>query len=79
MNAKVANEVKKHFKIADSTISLSGGAKKWVCTGCKKVITGSATKLKAHLLAIPGHGVSALLPMVGDAWWGVSRASEGGS
>ena len=28
MNAKVADEVKKHFRIADSTISLTGVAKK---------------------------------------------------
>ena len=59
MDAKVANEVNKYFKVADSTISVSGGAKKWICTICKKPITGSATKVKAHLLATSGQGVSA--------------------
>ena len=52
MDAKVADEVKKHFSTAEGTISLTGGAKKWICIPCKKTITGSATKLRAHLLTI---------------------------
>ena len=48
MDSKVADAVKKHFRLADGVISLTGGAKKWECLACKKLITGSATKLKAH-------------------------------
>ena len=59
MDAKVADEVKKHFRPAEGAISTTGGAKKWNCLACKKVITGSATKLKAHLLGTPGCGVAA--------------------
>ena len=44
MDVKVANEVTKHFKVADG-ICLTGGSKKWQCIACEKVITGSATKL----------------------------------
>ena len=56
MDPKVANEVKKHFMHAQGAISMTMGAKslskRWICNACKKVITGSNTKLKAHLLAI---------------------------
>ena len=77
MNSKVADEVKKHFKVADSTISLTGGAKKWVCTLCQKVITGSATKLKAHLLSTSGQGVAGCLKVSDDAKNAIRGAEEG--
>lgn len=67
MDVKVANEVKKHFKVADGTISLTGGSKKWQCIACEKVITGSATKLRAHLLAITGFNVAACKLISKDA------------
>jgi len=43
MNAKVSDEVKKHYRAADITISQTGGAKKWICVACEKPITSSAT------------------------------------
>lgn len=67
MDSKVADEVKKHFKVADGTISLTGGAKKWKCIACKKQITGSATRLKAHLLGVSGHNVAACREVSEDA------------
>ena len=45
MHPRVAIEVKKHFKPADGNVSKDGGAKKYCCRACKKVLTGSATKL----------------------------------
>jgi hypothetical protein len=59
MNAKVATEVKKHFRVADGTISLTGAAKKWFLIACNEAITGYATTLRAHLLASPEHGIFA--------------------
>lgn len=35
----------------------SGGNRKWTCNYCDKKVTGSYSKVKAHLLKIPGHGV----------------------
>lgn len=67
MNAKVSEEVRKHFKLADGTVSLRGGAKKWLCIACNKIITGSATKLRAHILGIGGHNVAACSEASEDA------------
>jgi hypothetical protein len=75
MDAKVADEVKKHFSTAEGTISLTGGAKKWICIPCKKPITGSATKLRAHLLGTPGCGVAAC-PNVSEDAKNAIRAAE---
>ena len=58
MDVKVADAVKKHFKATDIAISQTGGSRKWQCLACEKVITGSATKLRAHLLGISGHNVA---------------------
>jgi hypothetical protein len=76
MDAKVAAEVKKHFRVADGTISLTGGAEKWICIACNKAITGSATKLRAHCLASPGHGVSACSDRNEDAKNAIRAAEE---
>jgi hypothetical protein len=67
MDPKVAIEVKKHFRPGETEISTTGGSKKWHCLACKKVITGSATKLKAHLLGTPGNGVAACPDISVDA------------
>ena len=71
----MADEVKKHFRVADGTISVTGGAKKWICIPCKKPITGSATKLRAHLLGTPGLGVAAC-PDVSEDAKNAIRAAE---
>jgi len=67
MHVKVANVVKKHFRYTDIRISNTGGAKKWQCTFCELQITGSATKLKAHLLGVTGQGVIACVAVSVDA------------
>lgn len=59
MDNRGAIEVKKHFKLTGGTIRQTGAAKKWNCLFCKKTITGSATKLKAHLLGVRGFNVAA--------------------
>ena len=59
MENRVAIEVKKYFKVADSTISLAGGSKKWHCLFCTKTITGSAPKLRANLRGVRGFNVAA--------------------
>ncbi|KMT08139.1 hypothetical protein BVRB_6g143860 [Beta vulgaris subsp. vulgaris] len=35
----------------------SGGNRKWTCNYCNKMVIGSYSKVKAHLLKLPGHGV----------------------
>ena len=65
MDAKVADEVKKHFSTAEGIVSLTRGARKWICIPCKKPITDSATNLRAHLLGSPGCGVFAC-PIVNE-------------
>ena len=59
MQTRVANELKKHFRATDIRISNTGGGKKWECRLCDLPITGSATKLRAHLFGIRGEGVTA--------------------
>ncbi len=76
MDAKVAGEVKKHFRRAEGAISVTRGAKKWECIACKKIITGSATKLKAHLLGLPGLGVAACPDISTDAKDAIIAAEE---
>ena len=66
MDNRIAIEVKKYFKVADGTISLTGGAKRWNCLFCKKTITGSATKLRAHLLGVRGANVAACVDVPDD-------------
>lgn len=76
MDPKVAIEVKKHFRPGETEISTTGGSKKWHCLACKKVITGSATKLKAHLLGTPGIGVAACPDISVDAKNAIRIAEE---
>lgn len=38
-------------------IPKSGGNRKWICNYCNKRVTGSYSKVKAHLLKISGTGV----------------------
>ena len=70
------DEVKKHLSVADGTISLTGGAKKWICIPYKKPITGSATKLRAHLLGTPGLGVAACPDISEDAKNAIRAAEQ---
>lgn len=58
MNVNVATAVKKHFTLLPDILPSHGGARKYKCSACDKCITGSATKLRAHLLCITGMGVS---------------------
>ena len=67
MDQKVAAEVKKHYTLTDGLLNPSGGTKKWRCNFCKKVVIGSATKLRAHLLGSSGHGVAACPKVCEDA------------
>ena len=76
MDAKVADEVNKHFSTAEGTISFSGGAKKWICIPCKKPITGSATKLRARLLGTCGCGVAACPNVSEDAKNAIREAEQ---
>ena len=76
MDSKVAGEVKKHFRPAEGAISVTGGAKKWECIGCKKIVTGSATKLKAHLLGHTGFGVATCPNISSDAKKAIIAAEE---
>ena len=76
MDAKVANEVKKHFSTAEGTISLTWGAKKWICIPCKKPITALAIKLRARLLGTSGCGVAACPNVSKDAKNTIRAAEE---
>ena len=76
MDSKVAGEVKKHFRPAEGAISVTGGAKKWECIACKKIVTGSATKLKAHLMGHTGFGVAACHNVSSDAKNAIIAAEE---
>ncbi|XP_074287726.1 uncharacterized protein LOC141612878 [Silene latifolia] len=38
-----------------------GGNRKWSCNYCKKIVTGSYTKVKGHLLKLPNHNVEKCL------------------
>jgi len=76
MHGKVANEVKKHFRYTDIRISNTGGAKKWQCTFCELQITGSATKLKAHLLGVNGQGIIACVAVSVDAKMAIVALEE---
>ena len=72
----MADEVKKHFRAADGTISLTGGAKKWIYIPCKKPITGSATKLRAHFFGTSGLGVAACPDVIEDAKNAIRAAEQ---
>ncbi len=58
---------KNTLNVADNTVNLTRGAMKWACTTCEKPITGSATSVRAHLLAIFGVNTTACLEVSEDA------------
>ena len=45
-----------HVKVL-STGASGGGNRVWSCNYCCKKVTGSYSKVKAHLLRLPNHGV----------------------
>ena len=74
MDQKVSGHLQKYFKLADGTISQTGGAKRWICTLCGKVFIGSATKQRAHLLGLTWKGIAACPSISEDAVTAITAA-----
>ncbi|WOH08257.1 hypothetical protein DCAR_0727695 [Daucus carota subsp. sativus] len=47
-----------HVEVLDAPIG-GGGNRKWRCRYCNKIVTGSYSKVRAHLLKISNMGVEA--------------------
>ena len=56
-----------------STPKAGGGNRVWSCNYCNKKVTGSYSKVKAHLLKIPNRGVEGCKTIFDDALMEVKR------
>ncbi|XP_022894492.1 uncharacterized protein LOC111408894 isoform X2 [Olea europaea var. sylvestris] len=61
-----------HVKVL--TVALSGGGNRtWSCNYCNKKVTGSYTKVKAHLLKLPNQGVECCKVITDDIHQSIKR------